>query len=126
MIPEYRNEPLTDFSIPANESAFLKALETVKASMGVTHPLVIAGEKITLQDVCTSVNPSRPNEVLGSFANGTAQHADQAITAAAEAFKTWQYVAPEDRARYVLRASAEMRRTKHEFSAMMVLEAGKS
>lgn len=126
MIPEYRNEPLTDFSIPANESAFLKALETVKASMGVTHPLVIAGEKITLQDVFTSVNPSRPKEVLGSFANGTAQHADQAITAAAEAFKTWQYVAPEDRARYVLRASAEMRRTKHEFSAMMVLEAGKS
>ncbi|KXK19436.1 MAG: delta-1-pyrroline-5-carboxylate dehydrogenase, partial [Chloroflexi bacterium OLB15] len=31
----------------------------------------------------------------------------------------------EERARYLLKAAAEMRRRKHEFSAVMVLEAGK-
>lgn len=126
MLPEYRNEPLTDFSKPENEAAFLKALETAKAEMGRTYPLVIDGESIELQDTFPSVNPARPKEILGFFANGTADHADQAIAAAAEAFKTWQYVSPEDRSRYLLRAAAEMRRTKHIFSAIMVLEVGKS
>ncbi len=39
---------------------------------------------------------------------------------------TWQYTTVEERARYLLRAAMELRRRKHEFSAMMVLEVGKN
>jgi 1-pyrroline-5-carboxylate dehydrogenase len=126
MLPPFQNEPMTDFSVPANQVAFHAALETVKASLGQTYPLVIGGERITLSDTFASVNPSRPSEVIGYFANGTAEHVELAMQAATEAFETWQHVPPAERARILLRAAAEMRRRKHEFSAMMVLEVGKS
>jgi 1-pyrroline-5-carboxylate dehydrogenase len=126
MLPPFQNEPLTDFSVPANEAAFQDALNRVKSGIGQTYPLVIGGETIYLDDVFPSVNPSRPDEVVGYFANATAAHVDQAVAAATEAFRQWQHVAVSERARYLLRVAAEIRRRKHEFSAMMVLEVGKS
>lgn len=126
MLNPYRPEALTDFSQPANVAAFQAALDMVKARIGQTYPLVINGQSIALDKTFDTINPARPAEVLARFADGTADHADQAIQAATEAFKTWQYVPVKDRARYLLRAAAEMRRRKHEFSALMVLEAGKT
>lgn len=126
MLPPYANEPLTDFTQPAHETAFRDALALVKSRLGQTYPLVINGQHITLEDTFPSVNPARPEEVIGYFANGTAAHADAAIEAATAAFETWKYTPVEERARYLLKAAAEMRRRKHEFSAAMVLEVGKS
>lgn len=126
MLPEFRNEPFTDFSRPENEAAFRSALNAVKATLGKTYPLVINGKPITIADTFPSINPSRPAEVVGHFANGNAGHADAAVEAAWDAFQTWQYVPVAERVRYLLRAAAEMRRRKHEFSAVMVLETGKS
>lgn len=126
MLRPYQNEPLTDFSVQANVNAFDAALSQVKAEVGKTYPLVIGGKQMELQDTFASVNPARPKHILGYFADGKAEHVDQAVDAATEAFKTWQYVPALERSRYLLRAAAEMRRRKHEFSAMMVLEVGKS
>ncbi len=126
MLPLYRNEPLTDFSRPENQAEFARALEKVKKEIGAIYPQVINNQRIKLDKTFATINPARPAEVLGNFADGTADDADQAIAAAAEAFKTWQYVPVEERARYLLTAAAEMRRRKHEFSAIMVLEVGKS
>jgi len=126
MLKPYTNEPLTDFSVEANIVAFRKALDCVKAELGQNYPLVINGEHISLDDQFASVNPARPDEVVGNFANGMAQHVDHAVEAASKAFESWKRVAVRERARYLLRAAAEMRRRKHEFSAVMVLEVGKS
>ncbi len=126
MLPVYHNEPLTDFGLPIEQAAFAGALERVKAEIGATYPLVIDGSAITLDATFPSLNPARPQEVLGNFADGNAAHVDQAIAAAAKAFESWKSTPVEQRARYLLRAAAEMRRRKHEFSAYMVLEAGKS
>ena len=126
MLPEFRNEPFTDFSRPENEAAFRAALNAIKVTLGKTYPLVINGKSITIADTFPSINPSRPAEVVGHFANGNANHADAAVEAAWDAFQTWQYVPVAERVRYLLRAAAEMRRRKHEFSAVMVLETGKS
>jgi 1-pyrroline-5-carboxylate dehydrogenase len=62
MLLPYQNEPVTDFSVPANEVAMLAALEKVKSELGQTYPLVIGGETIYRDDVFASVNPSRPDE----------------------------------------------------------------
>jgi 1-pyrroline-5-carboxylate dehydrogenase len=126
MLPEYRNEPFTDFSKPENVAAFRAALDKVKGEIGRTYPLVIDGKNIALKETFPSINPARPAEVLGNFSNGTPEHAEQAVQAAYAAFENWQYVPAEERARYLLRAAAAMRRRKHEFSAVMVLEVGKS
>ena len=124
--PSFQNEPFTDFSLPDNIANFRSALDQVKARLGETYPLIIGGETHYLDDVFASVNPSRPDEVVGYFANATASHVDAAIDAASTAFESWQHTPAEERARYLLRVAAEMRRRKHEFSAMMVLEVGKS
>jgi 1-pyrroline-5-carboxylate dehydrogenase len=126
MLPPFQNEPFTDFSKQENVRAFRLMLEKVKNEMGAIYPLVIGGEKIELDDTFASINPARPAEILGEFANGMAKHVDQAIAVASEAFSSWKYTPVEDRARYVLQAAAEMRRRRHEFSAVMVLEVGKS
>src|SRR5215475_3890911 len=110
MLPPYSPEVVTDFSRPEAQSAFRRGLDAVQKKLGGTYPLVIDGRAIHLDKTFASVNPARPAEVVGNFADGTAEHADQAIAAATEAFKTWQYVPVEERARYLLRAAAEMRR----------------
>jgi 1-pyrroline-5-carboxylate dehydrogenase len=88
--------------------------------------MLIGSNRVKLNDCFPSVNPANPREVLGYFSNGTAEHADQAIEAATQAFATWQYTPVEQRVDIILRAAAEMRRRKFEFCALLVLEAGKS
>ena len=126
MLQPFRNEPFTDFSQPENAKAFQAALDLVKSEIGRTYPLVIGGERIMLDETFPSLNPARPDEVLGYFAKANEEHAEQAVQAAVKGFETWKRVPAEERARYLLRAAAEMRRRKHEFSAVMVLEVGKS
>ena len=126
MLPTYINEPTTDFSLPGQRASFERALNAAKAEIGRRYPMVIDGEAVMTDNFISTINPSRPSEVLGLFSAGTAEHADRAVDAAWRAFQTWQYTPVEERVRYLLRAAAEMRRRKHEFSAVMVLEVGKS
>lgn len=126
MLAAFRNEPMTDFTVEENIRAFAAALEKVRSEIGRKYPLVIGDQRIELDDTFPSANPARPAQVLGHFSRGVAEHADMALQAATEAFTTWQYVPAEERARYLLKAAAAMRRRKHEFSAVMVLEVGKS
>jgi 1-pyrroline-5-carboxylate dehydrogenase len=126
MLRPFSNEPLTDFTRPENRQAFQAALDKVKAEIGGAFPLVIGGETSRLDDTFPSINPSRPAEILGHFANGGVEHADAAIEAASYAFRTWRTTPVAERVRYLLGVAAEMRRRKHEFSAMMVLEVGKN
>jgi 1-pyrroline-5-carboxylate dehydrogenase len=127
MLTPFANEPLTDFSDPMNVAAFEKALATVKKRyLGKTYPLIIDGKEVTTNKTFDSINPSRPKEVLATFADAGVKEADLAIEAATKAFQTWQHTSPMQRARYLLTAAGEMRRRKHEFNAVMVLEVGKS
>ncbi|MBL8131943.1 MAG: L-glutamate gamma-semialdehyde dehydrogenase [Anaerolineae bacterium] len=127
MLRPYSPESLTDFSREENRAAFAAALARVKAEViGRAYPMIIDGQPVTTAAGTVSVNPSRPAEQIASFPEGDASHADRAIEAAARAFPAWSRVPVADRARYLLRAAAEMRRRKHEFSAIMVLEVGKS
>ena len=116
MLPAYNVQSFTDFNKPENDAAMKAALAAAKAELGKTYPLVIGGKTITLKDTFASINPARPAEVIGNFANGTADHADQAVAAATEAFKTWQHVPVQDRARYLLRAAAGMKRGTNELN----------
>jgi 1-pyrroline-5-carboxylate dehydrogenase len=127
MLTPFSNEALTDFSDPKNVAAFEKALACVKERyLGKTYPLIIDGKEVKTSKTFTTINPSRPKEVLATFADAGVKEADMAIEAATKAFDSWQRVAPMERARYLLTAAGEMRRRKHEFNAMMVLEVGKS
>jgi 1-pyrroline-5-carboxylate dehydrogenase len=126
MLPDFRNEPLTDFSNPANRTAFQRAIDSVRSQLGQKYPLRIGANDVWTGETFDSINPSRPKEVIGTFAKGRKEDVERAVAAADEAFQTWQYSDPHERAGYLLSAAAEMRRRKHEFSAWMVFEIGKA
>ena len=68
MPTEFRNEPLTDFSIEGNAAAMRAAIAKVKSELGREYPLVIAGERISTGDTLKSINPANRSEVVGSSA----------------------------------------------------------
>ncbi|WP_416148573.1 L-glutamate gamma-semialdehyde dehydrogenase [Salipaludibacillus sp. HK11] len=125
MVVPYRHEPFTDFSVEENQIAYQKALNYVKGQLGKEYPLIINGEKIFTKDKTVSENPSSRNEVIGYVSKCSEELAEKAMQAAFESFKTWKKWDPAARANILLRASAIIRRRKHEFSAWLSYEAGK-
>ncbi|UOF90673.1 L-glutamate gamma-semialdehyde dehydrogenase [Fodinisporobacter ferrooxydans] len=126
MIVEFKNEPFTNFSDPANKKAMEAALASVKEQFGKEYPLVIGGEKIVTDKKIKSVNPGNVDQVVGYASSASRDLAEQAMQAALATFESWKLVDPATRAGYLFKAAAEMRRRKYEFSAWMIYEAGKN
>jgi 1-pyrroline-5-carboxylate dehydrogenase len=126
MIPQFRNEPFTDFTLTANQEGMKTALSKVKGELGQKYPLVIGAEKIETKDQLVSTNPAKPKEVIGSFSKANTELAEQAMRTALAAFDNWKKVCPKDRARYLFRAAARMRAKKFELCSWLILEIGKS
>jgi 1-pyrroline-5-carboxylate dehydrogenase len=126
MLPPFQNEPLTDFSNEHNAAEMREAIANVEAGFGREYPLIIGGKRYTTGDMLASPNPSNYDEVVGLIHKATVKLADKAIEEATEAFKEWKNVQTEVRARYLLKVAALLRQRKAEFTALMVLEVGKS
>jgi 1-pyrroline-5-carboxylate dehydrogenase len=126
MLSEFRNEPLTDFSSDANRRAFSAALERVRSRLPLEGRILIDGKWSAAAATFDSRNPSRKDEVIGRFAKGTRADALAAVDAAFRAFSTWRNAPVAERSALLVRIAAILRERKHEFSAMMSLEAGKT
>jgi len=122
----FKNEPLTDFSKPANKKAMEQALAKVRSWIGREYPIVVGGEEIRMPEKLASYNPSKSSEVVGLFQKADSQLAGKAIETAYAAFDKWQHVDAKKRAEYIFKAAAIMRKRKNEFSAVMVYEVGKT
>ncbi|RST77680.1 L-glutamate gamma-semialdehyde dehydrogenase [Siminovitchia acidinfaciens] len=124
MIP-YRHEPFTDFSKEGNKEAFEAGLDLVEGYLGKDYPLVIGEERITTHEKIVSINPASKEEVIGRVSKADKDLVQKAMDSALSAFETWKKVKPEIRADVLFKAAAIIRRRKHEFSALLVKEAGK-
>ncbi|HEX6278824.1 MAG TPA: aldehyde dehydrogenase family protein, partial [Pyrinomonadaceae bacterium] len=104
------------------------AIEKVRGELGREYPVIINGEKITLDSKFESYNPANKTEVVGVFSevDDDTSLVDKAIDAATEAFKTWRNVPAAERAEYVFKIADVMRQRKHELSAWMVIEVAKT
>ncbi|SDC57967.1 L-glutamate gamma-semialdehyde dehydrogenase [Shouchella lonarensis] len=125
MTTSYKHEPFTDFTVEENKQALLAAVKEVESTLGGHYPLIINGERIDTDKKISSYNPANKAELIGTTGKATQDHAEQAIEAASTAFESWRKVDPKERANILFRAAAIIRRRKHEFSAMLVKEAGK-
>jgi 1-pyrroline-5-carboxylate dehydrogenase len=125
-VPKFKNEPPTDFTKAANRRAMEQALAKVRSSFGKEYPIVIGGEEIYTTNKLNSYNPSRPSEVVGVFQKADEALANKAIQTAAAKFEEWRWVDPKKRADYLFKAAKILRKRKHEFSAVMVYEVGKT
>ncbi|MCE5723611.1 L-glutamate gamma-semialdehyde dehydrogenase [Staphylococcus pseudintermedius] len=124
MIP-YQHEPFTDFTKEENREAYFRALEKVESELGKNYPLIIGGERVFTEDKTRVYNPSNREETIGYVSKATKEHAQQALDAAKEAFKSWRKVDPKVRANILFRAAEITRKRKHEFSALLSKEGGK-
>jgi 1-pyrroline-5-carboxylate dehydrogenase len=125
MVVPYKHEPFTDFSIPENKKAFEDALKLVESYLGQDYPLIIGGERIMTEDKIVSINPANKTEVIGRVSKANKELAEKAMQVADKTFETWRKTKPEMRADILFKAAAIVRRRKHEFSALLVKEAGK-
>lgn len=126
-LPDFRNEPFTDFSQPQNQQAFRQALQTIEGSvLGRTWPCWIGGEAIRGKTTFENYDPGELTRLIGKYPKLDAADAAVAVEKAHEAFPAWAATDPEERVRIFLRAAQRMRERKHEFSALLCFEVGKT
>src|SRR5918912_391720 len=126
MASEFKNEALTDFTNAENAAAMRAALDRVRNELGREYPLVIGGERINTGRTFDSINPARKTEVVGRFQKATEELARAAVERANETFKTWRNTPPHQRADLLFRVATLLRQRKHEMSAWMIYEVGKT
>jgi RHH-type proline utilization regulon transcriptional repressor/proline dehydrogenase/delta 1-pyrroline-5-carboxylate dehydrogenase len=119
------NEPERDFARSAQREEFAAALGRVRERLGAFYPLVIGGDAVTSRQELTSLNPSRPSEVVGRVARAGTAEAERAVEAAAAAFPAWRDTDARERAAILCRAAERMRVRRDELAALQVFEVGK-
>ena len=68
---------------------------------------------------------ARPQQVVGYWAKGTVQDADDAVAASVSFFPKWRATPVADRAAMLLRAADLMESRRLELNSLLILEAGK-
>jgi len=126
VLPEFRNEPFTEFSSETNRTAMQQALRTVGAQLGREFPLVIAGQRVMTKDKFSSYNPSRKDQVVAVCQKASIEHVQAAVAAAEKAFFSWSRVPAEERAATLLRAADWLRKRKYVAEAWQSYEVGKN
>lgn len=121
----FRNQPVHRFVAGAERSSFRAALETVQVETGQYYPLLIGNAPVDGEGTITSVNPARPDEVIGIVASAGRPQAEQALASARAAFPAWSRLAAEERAAYLRRLAGLVIEQRDRLAAWQVLEAGK-
>ena len=119
------NEPLVDFTQAEVRSAFPEAISQVRRELGRTYPLLIGDNQVKTEDTLPSVNPARPDEIVGYVCQAGEKEIAAAIAAAKEAFPGWRDTSPQTRAQYLFRAADIARKQIYNLAAWQVLEVGK-
>lgn len=122
----FTNQMPCDFNDESNVVKQKKALEKVISMLGKEYQNVIDGKAYSTEKKTKSYNPAKPDQLVGTFQKAGKEHADIAIKAANETFKTWKYVPADRRAKFLLDAAEICRQRRFEINAWMIVETGKN
>ncbi|MGA3372084.1 MAG: L-glutamate gamma-semialdehyde dehydrogenase [Terracidiphilus sp.] len=126
----FRNEPSVDFKLPENARQMREALDLVASQLGREYDLIVGGHRLKTEGKILSLNPARPAQVVGIHQKAGAEHAEQAMQAALQAFESpsqsWSRTPVESRASLLLNAAEIIRRRHFEFCAWLTFEVGKN
>ena len=120
------NEPFVDFSKPENQRAMKDALARVERELGQEYDIIIGGRRLKTEGKIISVNPARPNQVIGVHQRAEASLAEEAVRAVLATFQTWSRKPTAERAALLFRAADLIRERKFEFQAWLIYEVGKN
>lgn len=122
---EFRNESPTDFARKEEREAFHNALEEVKNQMPFQVPAIIDGRRIETKEKIDSVDPAFKDTLIATSASCNEKHVQEAVRSARAAFAKWSKTTAEERAEILRRAAKFIRKQRHFFAAVVVLEAAK-
>ncbi len=126
MLDPYRTHPYSDFSDPAMAAKYREALGKVSNELGERSLLVIGGSTIDTHESIESIDPARPDHLVGTSAAASVGHVDQAIAAAWDAYPAWSSRTVEERAGMIYRIGDVIADRLFEFAAWQTYEAGKN
>jgi len=125
-VTPYAPQSFQDFSKAEVLRGQREAIEKVRAGLGREYDLIIGGERVKVGASFASINPSRPEEVIGRFQKAGVEQVEPAILAAEKAFATWSRTSVEERASLLLRAAEAINARRFEWNATLILETGKN
>jgi RHH-type transcriptional regulator, proline utilization regulon repressor / proline dehydrogenase / delta 1-pyrroline-5-carboxylate dehydrogenase len=123
---KFINAPDTDYANSEVRNKGKQALTKVRNSLGKTYLPLINGEYVETEILFDSVNPSKPEEIIGKVGLISQKQAENALKFAKEAFKTWSKTTAKERADILRKAAQIMEDRRHELNAWISLEVGKS
>jgi 1-pyrroline-5-carboxylate dehydrogenase len=123
---EFRNEPFTNFKDPDNARKMRAALDAVAGHIGHEYDLIIGGHRLRTEGKIKSLNPARPAQIVGIHQKAGAEHTEQAMQAALDAFEAWSRTSVETRVSLLLAVAQIVRERKFEFCAWLTYEVGKN
>ena len=100
-------------------------MSQVRQQLGQSYQPWINGEFVSTQGTAQSLNPSNPDEVVGTVGLISIEQADEAVATAKAAFTAWRQTPVAERAGILRKAAELMEQRRHELNAWMVLEVGK-
>ncbi len=112
-------------AITSQYSAFAEALDQVRAAEPVGVYPVINHKEMIRPATGESVNPSRPDRIVGRISNAQVQDVHSAVAASVEAGARWRCTPPRERAALLDKAAGVLARRRHELAAWEIVEAGK-
>ena len=121
----FHNQPLRRFVAAQERTDFRHAIRAVRAELGHDYAPVINNETVAGAGHITSINPARPDEVIGTVASAGREQADRALVAARAAYPDWCALPVAERAGLLRNIAALLSEQRDHFAAWQVLEAGK-
>ncbi len=125
VIPPFSNEPYIDLNDTDVRAAMKNAIERVSSEQK-EYLLMIGGEKLRTDKKIKSVNPSNPDQIIGTVSKADRELVDKTMVAAWKAFETWKNTPASERVKPFLKAAQIMRDRRYELDATMILETGKN
>src|SRR5205807_82971 len=102
----YTNAPLVNFVYRESREKMKAALNLVRQTLGRKYPLTIGGEKVWTGRTIASINPTKPDQVIGYQSEAGIAESERAVAAAKKAFDKWSRTPIERRARILERCAA--------------------
>jgi RHH-type proline utilization regulon transcriptional repressor/proline dehydrogenase/delta 1-pyrroline-5-carboxylate dehydrogenase len=124
--PRFVNEPPLDFTLESARKAMSEAIAKVRQRLCRHYPLMISGRPVETPGLLKSVNPARPDQLIGTVAAGGKGDVVAAVQAARSASPRWSRLSAEDRARFLDRIAERLQQRRAELAAWQVFEVGKT
>jgi RHH-type proline utilization regulon transcriptional repressor/proline dehydrogenase/delta 1-pyrroline-5-carboxylate dehydrogenase len=122
----FYNEAFLDFGFSHVRQKMKDALQKSKTQYQKPFPIVINNKNVTTERQIKSLNPSNPEEVVGSVYVASTVEADEAVKQAHAFWPKWRKTPTEERCQLLEKLANKMVERRYELSALMVREVGKS